>query len=393
MVYRRGTRPSFYFQGRTRTGWEQMCSFTPDKRLAEKIDGMWEMLAARERAWDVLERVHGGPLTAAELYDVWLESGRNVEALRRRLNDADLEALVEPWHAAYLTKVTSDSAAHALVHVRWLIPRGTPLRASDATPAFLAHRLAAYLGKRNTRRKVHSSWSVFFDYCVTPVGALERNPMHDVERPNPEAMPIRFYEGRDVERIVGWFAEPAQRAYFAMLYGTGMDVSDPLPLLRGDLIEHTHEVRAPGTKTRTRDRVALIADWAWPIVWAHAKTLHPDTRLFPQTWDRWDVGRWHRQATGDGVKDTHGAIVTPGLQLPRRHPPKCARHHWAVRMLRSGAPPRLVMEQLGHATTQQTLDVYGQFLGTTDDRKRAEQQATRFEKARRKASGGTDGEK
>jgi integrase len=388
MVFRRGSRPSWYFQGKTRSGWEQLCAFTPDKRLGEKIEAMWADIADKHRAWDVLGRVLDGSMKPSELYDLWLESGRNIEGVRRRLSDTDVEPLVEQWSADHAKNVEPDSAAHALTHVRWLVPESEPLLASAVTPEWLERRLAQYGHKRNTRRKVHSSWSVFFEYATRQGKAFDTNPMAKVARPKKDTLPIRFYEARDVERIVGWFAEPSQRAYFALVYGTGMDVSDALPILRGDLDKATHEVRAFGTKNETRDRVAMIADWAWPIVWEWAKDLHTDTRLFPDVWSRWTVSDWHRQAIGEGRKDTHGKIVAPGLNLPRRHPLKCARHHWAVRMLRAGVAVRLVADQLGHATTQQTLDVYGRFTGLTSDRKRAEKQATKLEQQRRKTEGG-----
>lgn len=387
MVFRRGKRPSFYFQARTRTGWEQLCTFTPDKRLGEKIEGMWAEIADRHRAWDVLARVLDGAMKPSALYDLWLESGRNIEGVRRRLNDTDIEPLVEPWHEAYAADVEPDSAAHALTHVRWLVSEGVPLLASAVTPEWLERRLSQYGHKRNTRRKVHSSWSVFFDYAVKQGKAFETNPMAKVARPAKETSPIRFYEGRDVERIVGWFADPAQRAYFALIYGTGMDVSDALPLYRSDFDRSSNEVRAFGTKTDERDRVAMIAEWARPIVWVHVESVLPDARVFPAAWSRWTVSDWHRQAIGEGRKDTHGKIVAPGLALPRRYPLKNARHHWAVRMLRAGVAVRLVSDQLGHASTTMTLEVYGRFTGQTEDRQRAEKQATKLEQKRRKTEG------
>lgn len=379
MVFRRGTRPSWYFSARTRTGWQQLCTHTPDKRLGHKMEVMWEELADRHRAWDILD-----PALAPEgmrvsvLFDLWVEVGRKIEELRRRLRDRDIEPLVAEWDTAHRPEVKADSADHALGHVRYLLPEGTPRLASSVTLEWLTQRLAVYPGKRNTRRKVHSSWSVFFEYATATAGAFSRTPMLDVKRPSKEKMPIRFYELRDVQRIVGWFSEPVERAYFALLYGTGMDVSAAFAVLRGDLQEKHHEIRAPGTKAHTRDRVCLIADWAWPIVWAYVRTLHPDARLFPD-FDRFKVSDWHRAATGDGWKNTHGEIVTPGLKLPRQYPLKCARHHWAVRQLRAGAAVRVVSEQLGHSSTQVTFEVYGLFVVKTEDRQRAEALATQYD--------------
>jgi integrase len=67
---------------------------------------------------------------------------------------------------------------------------------------------------------------------------------------------------------------------------------------------------------------------------------------------------------------------------------KNARHHWAVRMLRSGAPVAVVQRQLGHATAKLTLDTYGQFLPLGADRDRWEQVATDYETDRISAAGG-----
>jgi integrase len=322
----------------------------------------------------VLGRVLDGAMKPSELYDLWLESGRNIEGVRRRLTDTNVEPLVQEWHAAHAQDVKPDSAAHALTHVRWLLPEDKPVLASAVTPDWLTQRLSAYGHHRNTRRKVHSSWSVFFAFCVKPKGVLARNPMGDVQRPERERPAIRFYDLDTVERIVEWQPTPERRAYFALVYGTGMDVSDALPLLRSDIEAGSHEIRAPGTKTHTRDRMAMVADWAWPTLWLHASVTLPNTRLFPAEWNRWTLSDWHRETLA-------------ALELPHRYPLKNARHHWAVRMLRAGAAVRVVSEQLGHASTQLTLDVYGRFQGKTEDRKRAEKQATKLDREQRRSAG------
>ena len=69
-----------------------------------------------------------------------------------------------------------------------------------------------------------------------------------------------------------------------------------------------------------------------------------------------------------------------GLKLPV-YPLKNARHHWAVRMVRGGAPVRVVQAQLGLSTAKLTLDTYGRWLPGSEDRARAEAQVTRSEVA------------
>lgn len=116
----------------------------------------------------------------------------------------------------------------------------------------------------------------------------------------------------------------------------------------------TKEVRAAGTKTHTRDRMARVADWAWPIFWGCAKDHLPTARLWQETQRRFTVSDWHREA----VK----ALTQPPYPL------KNARHHWAVRILRNGAPIHVVQAQLAHSTAKLTLDTYSAFVPRSEDR-------------------------
>jgi hypothetical protein len=327
MAYRRTGRPTFYFEARTETGRKQLSTGTPNRALARRIEETWEQIAVAHRAWDLLGEVLSGRLDIGRLYDLWSETRGAVDEVRRRLHDVDLDAIVDEWNALHARSVKTDSANHALAHVRWLIPRGARSPASTMTTEHLAAKLSKYEGRRNTLRKVHSSWSVFFDYCTTVRGFYATNPMHNVRRPKQEKNPIQFYELDQVERIVDWQPTAERRALFALLYGTGIEISVALSLTRADVNPPTREVRAPGTKTSTRDRIARVADWAWPMLWDLAQPMLPATRLFPETWDRWTASDWHRHTVGEGTKDTHGRVVHEGLKLRQRLPMKNARHH------------------------------------------------------------------
>lgn len=389
MPYRRAGRPTWSFQARTRTGWRQLSTRTPDRKLAEKIEAMWEVLAQDHRAWDVLEPVLQGLLAIGALYDAWRDAGRNVEALRRLLNDVDLEPLVAPFLAVHKAKVKPDSLEHIRFHLRTLLPEGAVFPRSAATVATLTAKLYAYGvtaeqeegASPGTLRKVHSDWSVFFAYCTDVRGLFERNPMEKVARPPATKPVIRFYELDTVERIVTWQPTEERRALFALLYGTAMEISAALLLTRADLDAPRKEIRAAGTKTSTRDRTSRIADWAWHYVWSYAATILPGAKLFPGVPSRYTASDWHARAVG-----------AKGLALPVAYPMKNARHHWAVRMLRSGAPVAVVQRQLGHATAKLTLDTYGQFLPLGADRDRWEQAATDYETDRLSATGGATGD-
>jgi integrase len=173
-----------------------------------------------------------------------------------------------------------------------------------------------------------------------------------------------------VEIIVGSQPTLARRALFALLYGTGLEISTALATATTDVLFETKQVRGPGTKAHTRDRVARVADWAWPVVAEYVRSIPVGSQLFEGI-DRHAATDWHRETLQDvGLKHI---------------PMKNARHHWAVRMIRAGAPIRLVQEQLGHSTPLLTLDTYGRFRPTGGEMDEWEKSATARDSRRREA--------
>lgn len=374
MSFTRGGRRNRYFQARTRTGWVQLCADTPHRIQANRIEAMWAELAENLH-WDILDAVLVGGLRPAELYALHRECAGQVGALRRLLLDVDVEPLVAEFLAVYRTDVAEDTAAHVETHVRALVPAGAVFLRSRATPVELTQRLAAYPGTSGTRRKVHSAWSQFFEYCTRLKGLYEVNPMAAVQRPDAKRPAIRFYELDQVQRLVDWQPTPERRAFFALMYGAPADASTAVGLLASDLMAADREVRLAGTKTRTRDRVVRVMQWAWPVLWAHARTVLPGAPLWPG-WSRWTVSDWHRETV---------AALKPALRLPLRN----ARHHWAVMNLRAGVPVAIVQQGLGHATAKLTLDTYGPWLPTGADRQEADRLVTQDLQRRSAAGGGS----
>jgi len=335
---------------------------------AGRIEAMWERLAADFRAWDLLDPVLDGQRDIGALFDLWERADHNLHEVRRLLADCNIEPVVADWFAVYSRKhPDTESPAHALVHVRALLPEGQARNVSAVTTSWLTEQLYAYPVATSTLRKVHASWSVFFDFCTRVKGYFPTNPMAAVEKPEVRKVPIQFYELDTARRIMEAQPDPARRALFAPLYGTGAEVSVALKLTRADVDQATKEIRAAGTKTHTRDRMARMADCAWPIVWAYAKGHLPTARLWRESLTRFTVSDWHRE-------------TVKALELPA-YPLKNARHHWAVRMLKGGAPVHVVQPQLGHSTAKLTLDTYGRWLPGSEDGARAEAQVARAEAA------------
>lgn len=188
----------------------------------------------------------------------------------------------------------------------------------------MAHQAPiSYQGKPNTLRKVHSSWTQFFAYCTDVKGLYPANPMAKVTRPGVQGSPIRFFELDVVERIIDYQPTAERRALFALLYGTGIEVSVALALTRADVWEATKEIRAAGTKAHSRDRVCRVADWAWEAVWGHCRLKLPWARLWP-AWNRWTVSDWHRE-TVEGLELPRHLSTVPGITGPCAPPERGRR--------------------------------------------------------------------
>jgi integrase len=203
--------------------------------------------------------------------------------------------------------------------------------------------------------------------------------MQHVDRPGSELAPRQFYDAATVLQIVRAQPTIERAAFFALVYGTGADVSPAVALQKGDVNSVTREVRIAGTKSAARDRLVRVNEALWPVFWKHSK-LVLSGNIFPGR-DRFIVSDWHRQTVGNGTKDTHGKIVMQGLGLKMRLPLRCARHHFAVRLLQAGAPIQIVAQQLG-SDQRTVLKHYGVWAASSDDRARWEKEASKHARQR-----------
>jgi len=377
-VFKRGDRPTWYFQAKTRAGWQQLSTRATNRKLAGEIARAWGIIASK-RAWDLLEPVLSRNISIGALYDAFRDSHEDLSGVRQRLADVDVAALLPDFLEHYAASgVTRDTVSHASVALHRLFPNGTPVLASQIDTTWLTARLDGYTGKPATRRKVHSLWSVFFEYATNVKHVFREHPMGHVKRPTIKRSNPAFYDLDTVQRIVAHQPNPERAAYFAILYGTGLEVSVGLTLRRDDIDAALQTVRAQGTKASTRDRVAVIDEWAWEIFWPVAKLTLPMASVFPAQWSRWTVSDWHRQ-------------TVEALGLPVSYPLMHARHHWAATHIRAGMSIYAAQQQLGHASPQLTLATYGLFIPSNFDHQRHKEQYRDYESQRISAAGGANG--
>ncbi|HVX38772.1 MAG TPA: site-specific integrase [Gemmatimonadaceae bacterium] len=343
--------------------WVARTSGTRDAATAKKMQRMLDELGPLgTRAWDVLARLEAKTLSVADLWDLWVACDKDLDAVRARLDDVDLEPMVATWREVMLGPsggVAADTAQHYVAAVRLLIVEGAPFKRSALTTKRLRDWIAGMSGVESaTVRKRGQGMRRFTRYLVGR-HVLATDPMRDVELPAPGRPRVNYLETADAKRLAD--AQPAPyRAFSALLAGSGIEVSVVLTLRRRDVDEDNREIRAAGTKTHSRDRIVRIADWAWEYVEPLLDELHPDALLFAAIPHRWAPQEAHNDAIAALLKKGHA--IYAGYTM-RDH-----RHTYAVRAIRAGTPAELVARQLGHVNAVLVHKVYGRFAPSQEER-------------------------
>lgn len=349
--------------------WEDRSTTTSDRVTATKMqDAINEVAAVHPPAFDILERLLDKRMSVAEWFAAWVASGEDLEAMRERLNDVDLEPYVEKFFRSMKGKVAEDTRAHYLSALRTMFPAGKAFPRStltrDGIQEWVDAKLEAEVAAGTIRK--HAAGLHRFVGWLELKHVLRVDVMRLVELPSPAAARINFLETDEAIRLADAQESP-YRELSALLAGTSLDVSTAigsaeakLPGLRvRDVYVARKQIRAAGTKTHQRDRVVRVADWAWPYVLELLEGKLPDARLFDGIPDRWVAGDNHRAAVASLVK--LGFPVFAGYWM------RDARHTWAVRAMRAGVPLEVMRRQMGHVDAKLILDTYGLFAPHADE--------------------------
>lgn len=370
-AFKKGGRNTYMVKifDRKKEEWVQRGIRTKDSVTAKRMQAMIDAIGAQgKRTWEIVDALVDGVIRVPHLYDIYLEEARDLDRVKVRLEDVDLEPYVKEWLKNPGGKVRkgTDSAKHYEFHVRQMIPKKERFLLARFTSAKIQVHLDELESSAATKRKAAAAISSFSRWLYRR-GVIRTKPMRDVELPAAGPPRSNYLETADAIRLAD--AQPGQyRNFSALLAGSGIEVSVALALTPRDVNAATHEARAAGTKTYTRDRIALIADWAWGYVAQLLKGKHPDARIFDGVTDRWIAADNHR----DAVK----ALVKKGHKVYAGYTMRDARHTWAVRAVKSGMPIEMVARQLGHVDGTLVLKVYGRFIPRLEERQKWEAIAT-----------------
>lgn len=372
MVSRPKGKQVFYGNAPTRLGWKRICLRTTDRQTADAKQRMLYDLKHRER-WEVLDALDAKLFTLNQLYEAHQHDA--VDALLVRAADVDVAPYLDGWVKRMASsRMVPQTRATYRTQVGTLIT-GPTLR-STLTPRRVTAWLDALPVSNATRRKYHIAANSFFKY-LRLVGVLPVNPLQDVPAPPSGKARVMAMPLRQTQRMLDAAHEP-YRSYFALLYGTGIEVTVGIGLRREHVDLARQEVFAPGTKTHNRERIVRVATWAWPYIETLCKGKLPSAPLFPEikalAVARHEVSRQHRLLAAK--------LGLTGYQL------RDSRHAWAVRAARAGTPVEIIARQLGHVDATMVLKVYGRFLPSQHERDKWEAIAALQDEAEARESDG-----
>lgn len=409
-------KPFWYIRVPTPHGWRAMSTGTPDKQLAKNMEAMVnELYRGRRRDPEVLawlldrslprdERLellalydHYGDNTLDEL-KAQRHARRNAERAAEEAATADLNRYVEAWFKDVRRRSSPDHANRFLKAVRSFMPEAEacppdrfqyePLL--DWANSLIEPEEQDGLGLgTETARRYRAGMFNFIEHLKT-IGVLQTNPLGRISPPKRGRPRDRHLLTPDAIRLVEAFSDSSNerlsdligyhglsvghlQGFLALVQGAGVDVSVALGLSVGDVRPATREVRAPGTKTHSRDRVVRVAEWAWPWLEANIVGRAPHERLFSTIRDRWVM------------LDAFNAAISPLVEREPRvfgdYWMRDGRHTYAVRAIKAGTPPKVVADQLGHVDATLVLKVYGIYMPNSEERDRWERAAAAMDGA------------
>jgi integrase len=360
-AYRRGRNFSIRLPLRT-GGTKIIGTGTCDRATAKAMQRMGEDLKGRHQ-WELLETVTlennrtRRQQALRRLFDAF--RANTLEQLRATMTDIDLTQHIPAWQDTLRARLSEGSrmVERYIAVVRTLMPEGRPFPRSALTSAAIAAwqasapsvpaRAKSGQSMRIQRRLALSS---FCRYLVD-VEILARNPVKDVRGAGKLEPKVVWLSMDDMMRLIDAYAEPF-RTLSILLHGTGLEIGAALELRKRDLIPEHRAIRAPGTKTFQRDRVARVRAFAWPAIEQHARGLLPNAKLFE--------GMTYNHAREAHARACKAAEITAGYTL------HSARHSFAVQLRQEGVPFELIASNLGHKDTSEVQKCYGRFTVDVD---------------------------
>jgi integrase len=323
--------------------------------MAAEVELMLRRLAGT-REWELLAAAVSSPDGVGKLFDAWQSGPDAIAEHKARINDLDLNELVDQWQEWVKRNAGPTTASRYLVQLRALMPANQPHLRSQFTRTQINRALAELPVKGSTARRYHAAWSSFGRYLVE-MEKIEFNPLASVTRPRNNPPKELYLSLHNVKRLVDARSEP-YRSLAALREGAGVEISAALKVTKGAIDFETRTIHVHGTKNSWRDRPVYAEEWAWPYIVKAAKGKFADSPLF--------ADQDGNPATYYGARVSHEAART-ALKLPSGYTMHDARHSFAVRAMKAKVDPQHIASNLGHRDASLVLKVYGKHRITAED--------------------------
>lgn len=183
---------------------------------------------------------------------------------------------------------------------------------------------------------------------------LEKVTMGDrksyyVERPRKEKkLPIVLSE-EEVISILSATKHPKHRLAFALIYSTGMRISEVINLRKADVDLDRNLVHVKGAKGK-KDRVTTISKQLKPVIEEYYKSFKPKYWFFE--------GLGKKKYSPSSIRASlKRSVAATGIL--KHVTPHTFRHSFATHLLERGTDTRYIQELLGHSSPETTA-IYAQ---------------------------------
>jgi integrase len=177
----------------------------------------------------------------------------------------------------------------------------------------------------------------------------------------------------EVRAILQSFTTPQHKAFFTVVYGCGLRLSEAVRLRVGDVDGKRRFIHVHGGKG-AKDRYVPVADTVLEVLRDYYRIHRNPVWLFPALGRGGQEG--HTAEEPVSLTTVQGALrrVTIRLGLRKKITTHTFRHSYATHMIEAGVPVRHVQESLGHRSLA-TVMIYLHITthGKEDSRKRMNQ--------------------
>ena len=308
-------------------------------------------LNSRLRERDQGREIEGAQITCNEYFDRWLQIAAQPKL--RRKTYRDYEALLRRYIRPRLGER--------------MLPGLTPLDIQGAYQGMRDRGLSART-IRYTHAVLHSALELALKWRL-----LLLNPAAGVQLPKQTRSEMRVMTPEEVRRFLRQALMTRHGVVFALAVTTGMRPSEYLALRWADInwgcgtvtVARTLEKGREGwqfaeTKRARSRRVIKLQSWVVRLL----RDLH-DLQLVRSILSPAAAGQVFKTICGQPINSDYLArqfkriLRQAGLPAMRLYD---LRHTAATLALSAGVPAKVVSEQLGHATSAFTLDVYSHVL-------------------------------